>query len=179
MTVAEPVGLLEYGKIIPPDEARIAISHIPLTNRLGSAFLKAYELHAGNPVLAVRYKAESVHVDYLIAKCLKDVRIEVTLKGGMVDASFMCPEPRLGIGINFRGNDINFKPRKPFSLRSLVGLEPPPTRKFPLQERTYGAQIWPVGPWEKPEINTEVNDYRLDDLTRMIAHHIECMKSDL
>ncbi len=179
MTVIEAIEVAEYGKIITPDEARRTLSHIPLTNGLGSAFLKAYELHAGWPFTAVRYKTESAQVDYLIGKCQNNVGIELTLWGGVVDASFMCPEPRLGIGINFHGNDINFKPRKPFSLRSLIGLEPSPSRKFPLLARKYESEIRPVGPWEKPEIDTEVSGYILDDLTMMIAHNIEVLRGDI
>ncbi len=178
MTVTEPAELLEYGKIISPDEARIAIAGVPLTNGLGSAFLEAYEAHAGWPFTAVRYRTEGICMDYIIGKCQNNVSFELTLWGGVVDASFMCPEPRLGIGINFHENDINFKPRKPFSLLSLIGLEPSPVKKFPLQARTYEAEIRPVGSWEKPKIDTEVSGYILDDLTMMIAHNIECLRRD-
>jgi hypothetical protein len=177
MGVAEAVKTAEYGRIVEAGDAKRIISNIPFTNGLGSAFMKAYEMHAGCPVSAVTYRTGCASVDYIIGKCYTDRRIEVTLWGGVVDACFLRIEPRLGIGINFKGNDINFNPNG-FRWGSLALWRRKSVRKFPLQARKYGAEIFPFGPWEEAEICCEVKDPRVDDLTKMIAHNIECLRRD-
>lgn len=175
----------EYGRIITPEEAQATIGDVPFIGDVGRWFLEAYNQHVDpNTRIAVRYRDFGIFEDYVIAKSKEDGRVEVTIKGGMMDPIIMGPQPTLKIGLQYDGHDAEFQPtvpEKPSGLLYRLGLkkaeEPKMSEKFPLLERRYGATVSPAGRIKDPTVQVDVQDRRLEGLANQLYQSIQALRT--
>lgn len=169
----------EYGLLIQPGEARERIRKIPFAKDTGKWFLSAYEEQVDpNTLIAIRHRTFGLGEEYIIGKSRENKRIEMTILGGVRDPLISSPYPALKIGLEFDGNDIEFKPSGPKKpgLLSKIKLKKPKesiTDKFPLFGKEYGASIYPHRKIKNPDILADFTDRRLENLAISIQKSIE------
>jgi len=174
----------KYGRIITPEEAQATIRDDSFIGNIGGWFLGAFNQHVDpNTRIAVRYRDFGIFGDHIIAKSKDDERVEVTIKGGMMDTIIMGIHPTLEIGLQYDGDDVEFQPRVPekpsgllYRLRLRKAKEPKMSEKFPLLERQYGATLSPDGRMKDPTVLVDVQDRRLERLANQLYQSINTLK---
>lgn len=190
----------EYGIIVPPEEAKGQIVHIPETvcySLNGKVRMMMDFCHfkmAPEPRKGIAYHGHfddeiSLRGEYLlIGKLLENPEIEMTLRGGSVSnpnesgvAVLSGFTPMFRIGLQYAGNDMDFRPYVPKSSgikilgRRFFGGDEPntPEERFPLLNKAYGAEIYLAREHDILRLELNIRDSRLEELAKELYERVK------